>query len=98
MYILWIVIDRLSIIWKSDLFDIIIKTGILSGYSHVSTIVWQHHLVFNEAFEKKKWELHKYVERCFEQVLEAAHHKIIAVRPLAFNLTNKKKNKLGTAG
>ena len=39
----------------------------------VSTIVWLHHLDFNEILgEKARWDLCKDVVCCFEQILEAA--------------------------
>ena len=38
--------------------------------------------------EKVRWELHKNAAYCFEQILEAAHYKIAAVRPLTSFLTN----------
>ena len=51
----WQVDDHIEIrsLWSD-------KMEILSSYSYVSTIVWWHHLDFNETLkEKAKWELHK---------------------------------------
>ena len=54
--------------------------GIIPSCSHVSTAVWLHQLDFNEALrEKGRWELHKNIACCLEQILEAAPHKIAAV-------------------
>ena len=65
--------DRLTNTWKVDLYH---KMGILPGCSCVSTIVWLHHLDFNEIPEEKaRWERNKYTVCCFEQILEAAPHK-----------------------
>ena len=62
----WTAINRLSIIWKSDLSDKK-KTGILQSCSHVSTIVWLHSQNFCKKLgEKAKWELHKNAALCFE--------------------------------
>ena len=45
---------------------------------------------FNEALgEKARWELYKDATCDFEQILEAAHHKTAAVRPLTSHLTSK---------
>ena len=53
--------------------------GILPSGSCVSIIVWLHHVNFNKALkEKDRWELHKDVQCCFEQILEAAPHKAAA--------------------
>ena len=38
--------------------------------------------------EKARWELHKDVACCFEQILEAAAYKTAVVRPLTSHLTN----------
>ena len=43
----WTPINRLTTTRKSDLLDEI-KRGILPSNSHFSTIVWLHHLHFNE--------------------------------------------------
>ena len=46
--------------------------GTLPSCSCVSTIVWQHHLNFNEVtVEKAKWKQHKDAMWCFEEILEA---------------------------
>ena len=57
--------------------------------SHVSTILWLPHMDFNKALRQKvRWELHKDVVCCFEQILEAAPHKTAAVWPFASHLSN----------
>ena len=53
---------------------------------------------FNKTLEEKvwcelcrdtvRWELCRDTVRCFEQILEAIHHKTTALLPLATNLTN----------
>ena len=53
---------------------------ILPSGSHVSTVVWLHHLEFNESpGEKARWELYKDGTCCLEQVLEAVPHKTAAL-------------------
>ena len=78
----WSVIDRLSIIWKSE-------ARILSNFRHISTIVWLHYLDSNKTLrEKARWELHKDAACCFEQVLDAAPYKTTPVPPLTSHLSN----------
>ena len=36
-----------------------------------------------------RWELHKNIVCCLEQILEAALHKTVAVRPLTFVQTER---------
>ena len=56
--------------------------------SCISATVWQHHMDPNKALgEKARWDLHKNVACCLEQILEAVSHKKIAVQTLAFNYT-----------
>ena len=71
--------ERLPIIWKFHL----IKMGFLPKCGHVSTTLCMHYLNSNKTHgEKTRWELHKNVMYCFEQILEAAPHKTAAVQPL----------------
>ena len=57
----WTAIDKLSIIWKSDLTDKM-KTQFLPGSGHVDTAVWMHHLDANKmAGEEARRQLHKNV-------------------------------------
>ena len=78
----WTVIDRLSSIWKSKVFDKIKR-------SRVSTIVWLNHLSLKEQIGGKPiWELHKDVVCCFKQTLEVAPFKISVVWQLGSYFTN----------
>ena len=66
-----------------------IKQWILPSSCSVSTIVWLLHLDFTKTLgEKVRYELHKDVAGCFEQILEAAPYKTAAIRPLTSYLTN----------
>ena len=52
----WNIIDRLSIIWKSDLTD---KIGFLPSSGCVLITIWMHHIDANKTLrEKVRWELH----------------------------------------
>ena len=58
-------------------------------YVRVSTILWLHHLEFNETHgEKYKWELYEDDAYCFIQILEAVLYKTTAVQLLTSYLTN----------
>ena len=75
---------------------------ILPGCSHVGTTVWLNNKDFNKSLSKKKnarWELHKNVACCFEQILEATPEKTASVWPLVSYLTNhpSKTNKISWA-
>ena len=76
----WTAIDKLSIIWKSDLTD---KMKLFfPGSGRVDTAIWMHYLDANKtAGEKARWQLHKNVASNIEQVLEATPHKAPTVRP-----------------
>ena len=66
----WVVIDRLSTTWESDLHDKN-KTGILLALA--STTVRLHHWDFNKnPWEKATREQHKNAMCCFQQILETA--------------------------
>ena len=79
---------QISTIWKWKLWWN--KTEILPNCSRVSTILWLHHLDFNEVIgEKARWEPHKDAEGCFQQILKAGTpHQTAAVQPLASRLTS----------
>ena len=65
----WNAIDRLSIIWKSDLSN---KIGSFPICGRVTSIVWMHYMDANETqSEKVRWELNKNTTYGFEQILEA---------------------------
>ena len=75
----WTAIDRLSIIWKSD----------LPGSGGIDIAIWMHYLDANKtAEEEARRQLHKNVEGNIEQVLAATPHKTPAVRPLASHHEN----------
>ena len=62
---------------------------ILPSGSHVSTIVWLHHLDLNETRGRNaRWELHKDTVNCLEHILEVSLYKTAAVRPLTAHLTS----------
>ena len=69
----WTAINRLSIIWKSDLFN---KTRLLPKCGCINTTVWMHHIdAYKTHREKARWELHKNATSYLEHILEAATHK-----------------------
>ena len=79
----WTAIDRLSIIWKSDLSDKI-KRVFFPNCSCVSTTVWIHHMDANKTFrEKSRWELHNNDICCFEKIRKITPHKTASVRRLS---------------
>ena len=58
----WTAIDKLSMIWKSNLPDEM-KRSFFPGSSRVDTDVWMHYLDANEtAREEARRQLHKNVE------------------------------------
>ena len=85
---IWLLFDRLMIIWKFHLSDKIKKIFFLS--IAVSALQYGlHYLDFNEMpGEKAKWELHKDAAFCFDQILEAALDKAPAVWPLTSHPQN----------
>ena len=65
------------------------ETGILPRCNHVRTTVWLHLLGSYETHkEKGRCGLSKDASCCLEQILEVAHYKIAAVRPLTSHLTS----------
>ena len=72
---IWRAIDKLSIIWKSDLTDKI-KRKFLPGSGRVDTAVWMHYLDANKmAGEEARRQLHKNAASNTEQVLGATSSK-----------------------
>ena len=66
----WTAINRLSIIWKSDL-----------SSGHIDTAIWVHYMDANKtAGEEARRQLHKNVASNLEQVLVATPHKTPTVR------------------
>ena len=83
----WTAIDKLSIIWKSDLTDKMKQ--FLPGSGHVNTAVWMHYLDANKMTgEEARWQLHKNVVNNIEQVLVATPHKAPTIRPPASHHEN----------
>ena len=66
------------------------KTGIIPSLSRVMPNVKLHQLNLNERPVKKAWwKLPTDAVCCFQQILEAALHKIEALGPLTSNLTSQ---------
>ena len=77
----WTAINRLSIIWKSDLTDIN-ETQFLPDCGHIDTAIWMHYMDANKTTgEEARWQLHKNAACNPEQVLAATLHKTPTVRP-----------------
>ena len=80
-------INRLSIIWKSDLIDKMKR--FLPGSWRIDTAVWMHYLDANKtAGEEARRQLHKNVASNIEQVLAATLHKTPTIRPPASHHEN----------
>ena len=79
----WTAINRLSIIWKSDLTDKM-KRSFLPGSGHIDTAIWMHYMDSNKtAGEKARQQLHKNAASNIEQFLAATPHKTPTIRPPA---------------
>ena len=79
----WTAINRLSIIWKSDLTDKM-KMQFLPGSGHIDTAIWMHYMDSNKTSgEEARRQLHKNAASNLEQVLPATPHKTPTVRPPA---------------
>ena len=78
----WTAINKLSIIWNSNLTDKMKR--FLPGSCRVDTAEWMHHLDTNKiAGEEARRQLHKNPASNLEQVLAATPHKTPTVRPPA---------------
>ena len=78
----WTAIDKLSVIWKSDMTDKI-KRSFFTSRGRVDTAVRMHYMDADKTSGEKAWrQLHKNCASNIEQVLEATPHKAAAVRPL----------------
>ena len=67
----WTAVDRLSIIWNSNLCEK--KIGFRPGCGRDGTTIWTHYLHFYEKYEEKvRWVLDKNDKCCFEEILESA--------------------------
>ena len=79
----WTAINRLSIIWKSDLTDKM-KRSFFQCSGHIDTAIWMHYMDANKTTgEEARWQLHKNAACNPEQVLAATPHKTPTVRPPA---------------
>ena len=71
----WTAINRLSIIWKSDLTDKM-KRSFFQAAVLIDTAIWLHYMDANKtAGEEARWQLHKNAACNPEQVLAATPHK-----------------------
>ena len=78
----WTAIDRLSIIWKSDLTD-------KMKLSFFQAAIWMHYLDANKtAGEEARRQLHKNDASNIEQVLVATPYKAPTIRPPASHHEN----------
>ena len=79
----WTAIDKLSIIWKSDLTDKMKRSG------RFDTAVWIHYLDANKTDgEEARRQLHKNVASNLEQVLAATPNKAPTIQPPASHHEN----------
>ena len=84
----WTAIDRLSIIWKSDLTQKK-EMQFLPGSGRIDTAIWMHYLDANKtAEEETRQQLHKNVKSNIEQVLATTPYKTPTIRPLASHHEN----------
>ena len=84
----WTAIDRLWIIWKSDLTDEM-KRSFLPGSGCDDTAIWMHYMDANQTAGEETWrQLHKNVESNIEQVLATTPHETPTVRPPASHHKN----------
>ena len=76
----WTAIDKLSIIWKSDLTDKMKQ--FLPSSGRIDTAIWMHYLdAYKTARKKARQQLHKNAASNIEQILEAIPHKAPTIRP-----------------
>ena len=74
----WTTIDRLSVIWKSELSD---KRKLNFFQAVVVSIRMIHHMDADKPYREKAWrQLHKNATSYTEQILEATSQKTAAVR------------------
>ena len=78
----WTAIDKLSIIWKSNIADKMKRSG------RVDTAVWMHDLDANKTAGEYRRQLHKNVASNIEQVLAATPHKAPTIRQPASHHEN----------
>ena len=83
----WTAIDKLSVIWKSDLTDKMKQFLPSSGL--VDTAVWMHHTDANKTARKEaRRQLYKDVASNIKQVLATTSHKTPNIRPPTSQLEN----------
>ena len=84
----WTAIDKLSIIWKSDLTDKM-KRSFFPSSCRIDTAIRMHYLDDNKtAGEEARRQLHKNAASNIEQVLAETPHKAPTIRPPAFHHEN----------
>ena len=72
-------INRLLIIWKSDLSDKI-KQDFFQAVVFVSITLWMHHMDAEKRHREKAWqELHKNATSYIEQILETTLYEAAQV-------------------
>ena len=80
----WIAIDKISIIWRSDLTD-----KMKRSFFQAAVAIWMHNLDANKTAGEKAWrQLHKNAASNIEQVLEATPNKAPTIRPPTFHHEN----------
>ena len=79
----WIAINRLSIIWKSDLTDKIKRSFFQAAVTSILLYGCTTWTLTKTAGEATRWQLHKNAACNPEQVLAATPHKTPTVRPPA---------------
>ena len=78
----WTAVDRLSIIWKSDLSD----KSKWNFFQAVLVSIWMHRRDADKTYrEKAKRELRKDITCHIEQILEATLRETTVVQPLTFH-------------
>ena len=75
-------IDRLPVIWKSDLTDKMKRSFFSAAVVSIDTAIWMHYKDANKTWgENASQQQHKNTASNIEQVLETASQKVAAVRP-----------------
>ena len=79
----WTAINRLSIIWKSDLTDKMKRSFFQAAFTSILLYGCTTWTLKKTAGEEARWQLHKNTASNLEQVLAATPHKTPTVRPPA---------------
>ena len=77
----WTVVDRLSIIWKSDLTDKMKRSFFRAAVVSILLYGCTTWTLTKRLEKKARRQLHKNAESNIEQVLEATPHKALTIRP-----------------